>query len=182
MIHLRFGAALIVMGCLFASTAYSQKALYLGGGIGNSFVGAELKDATNLPYKYDTNTFAWKVFAGYRLAPFLAVEGGYRDLGKVSTTEGTVALESKTKGWDVNGLGVFSIAIVDLFGKAGAFFWTTDAKVGTDEANAKGTGFLWGLGAGVHLGTLGVRLEWENLEVDNPSKLSVVSATLTLGF
>lgn len=182
MFHARFAAALIFMGCLSISTAYSQKALYLGGGIGNTFVGAELKDAANLPYKYDENAFAWKAFAGYRLAPFLGIEGGYRNLGKISTTQGVVALESKTTGWDVNGLGVFSIAIFDFFGKAGAFFWNTDAKVGTDDASASGTGFLWGLGAGVHLGTLGVRLEWENLEVENPSKLSVVSGTLTLGF
>ncbi len=122
------------------------------------------------------------MFAGYRLADFLAIEGGYRDLGKVSPTEGTIALESKTTGWDVNGLGVFSISIVDLFAKAGAFFWKTEGKVGTLEASSKGTGFLWGLGAGVRLGTLGVRLEWESPEVDTPSDLSVVSATVTLGF
>ena len=174
--------SLLILLAATSSPVHAQKALYLGGGIGNSFIGAELKDATDLPYKLDENTFAWKVFAGYRLAPFLAVEGGYRDLGEISTTQGAVALESKTTGWDVNGLGVFTIAFVDLFGKAGAFFWKTDGKVDALEDNSKGTGFLWGLGAGVHLGTLGLRLEWENLEVENPAKLSVVSATLTLGF
>ena len=178
----KFFWAVALTACLAPGTSYSQKALYLGGGIGNSFVGAELKDATSLPYTFDQNTFAWKVFAGYRLAPFLAVEGGYRDLGKVSTTQGAIALESKTKGWDVNGLGVFSIAIVDVFAKGGAFFWTTDARVDQTEGTSNGTAFLWGLGVGVHLGTLGLRLEWENPEVDAPQDLSVVSATLTLGF
>ena len=180
--HLRIITVLMLFVGLCSATAFPQKALYLGGGIGNSFTGAELKNAANLPYKVDENTFAWKIFAGYRLAPYLALEGGYRDLGKISTTQGAVALESKTTGWDVNGLGVFTITFVDLFAKAGAFFYKTDGKVDALEDNSKGTGFLWGLGAGVHLGTLGVRLEWENLEVKNPAKLSVVGATLTLGF
>ena len=178
----RFLVCLTILTCLAVASASAQKALYLGGGIGNSFVDAELKDAADLPYTIDENTFAWKVFAGYRLAPFLAVEGGYRDLGTISTTQGTVALESKTKGWDVSGVGVFSISIVDLFGKAGAFFWTTDGKVDAFESSTKGTAFLWGLGAGVHFGTLGVRLEWESPEVEVPKNLSVVSATVTLGF
>lgn len=178
----RFLVSLTFLTCLGLTSASAQKALYLGGGIGNSFVDAELKDAADLPYTVDENTFAWKVFAGYRLAPYLAVEGGYRDLGAISTTQGTVALESKTKGWDVNGLGVFTISFVDLFAKAGAFFWKTDGKVDALESSSKGTGFLWGLGAGVHFGTLGARLEWENLEVETPANLSVVSATVTLGF
>lgn len=178
----RFLIVLSLLMCLAVATASAQKALYLGGGIGNSFVDAELKDAADLPYTIDENTFAWKVFAGYRLAPFLALEGGYRDLGTISTTQGSVALESQTTGWDVNGVGVFTFSIVDLFAKAGAFFWKTDGKVDALESSSKGTGFLWGVGAGVHLGTLGVRLEWESPEVKTPSNLSVVSATVTLGF
>lgn len=174
--------SLCVLSCLVLASASAQRAMYLGGGLGNSFVNAELKDAANLPYTFDSNTFAWKIFGGYRLADILAIEGGYRDLGKISTTQGTVALESKTTGWDVSGLGVFSIGIIDLFGKAGAFFWTTEEKVDAVGSSSKGTGFLWGFGVGVHFGTLGLRLEWENPEIKDPADVSVVSGTVTLGF
>ena len=45
-----------------------------------------------------------------------------------------------------------------------------------------GTDFFWGLGAGVHLGPIGARLEWESVEGGGPDNLSMVSLGATLGF
>ena len=78
-------------------------------------------------------------------------------------------------------MGRLKISIVDVFAKAGAFFWKTEAGGDVSGSN-DGTAFLWGLGAGVRLGPIGVRLEWESMEVENPQNLSMLSLGATLGF
>jgi hypothetical protein len=59
-------------------------------------------------------------------------------------------------------------------------FWSRDGKIGTLDDS--GSDFFWGLGAGVHLGPLGVRAEWESVMIDDPDGLSMVSLSGTLGF
>jgi len=49
----------------------------------------------------------------------------------------------------------------------------------SDESSSD---FLWGIGAGVHLGPAGVRLEWESIAVSGPVNLSMVSLSATFGF
>ncbi len=49
-------------------------------------------------------------------------------------------------------------------------------------ATESGTDFIWGLGAGVRLGPVGVRLEWESMEVQKPDNLTMLSLGATLGF
>jgi hypothetical protein len=41
---------------------------------------------------------------------------------------------------------------------------------------------LWGLGAGLHFGPFGARLEWESIAVEGPEALSMVSLSGTFGF
>jgi len=60
-------------------------------------------------------------------------------------------------------------------------FWNADGNIEGFEFDENGTDFLWGLGAGARLGPIGVRLEWESLEMDGPN-MSMVSLGATLGF
>ncbi len=55
-----------------------------------------------------------------------------------------------------------------------------DAKVEIYKENE--TGFLWGVGAGVKLGGLAVRLEWESLGTTNPESLSMITGGVAFGF
>ena len=72
--------------------------------------------------------------------------------------------------------------ILDLFAKAGAFFWESESVVVETVIGNSGTAFAWGLGAGVHLGPIGVRLEWENFQVADPEAISMLSVSATFGF
>lgn len=156
--------------------------LYVGAGIGNTFFSSEVKDALDQIKSIDENSTAWKIFGGFRPAKFLGVEGGYRSFGEVSSTVSSQLYESKTSGWDIEALGRVQIAIIDIFGKAGLMFWSKDVTLLGDVFDDSGTDFFWGLGAGVHLGPIGVRAEWESVVIDDPDNLSMVSLSGTIGF
>lgn len=165
-------AALFVLGPTAAFGSF-----YGGAAIGNSWYNhdPEIQDIEEI----SENSTGWKIFGGFAGKSLFALEGGYRDFGTVEVDGLNGAkFESGTTGWDVAGMLRLKVAILDIFGKAGAFFWSTEGEA-MDES---GTAFLWGLGAGVRLGPVGVRLEWESVEVDNPNNLSMLSLGATLGF
>ena len=155
---------------------------YAGASIGNTFVGHEVQDATDQIGKIDENSTGFKFFGGFTSDSFFGVEGGYRHLGKVDGITLDQTFSSQTTGWDVEGLGRIKLGPVDLFAKAGGFFWKTDTFVGNTPVNDNGLALIWGLGAGVRLGPVGIRLEWESMEVKRPDDLSMVSLGVTLGF
>jgi OOP family OmpA-OmpF porin len=166
----------------FLSTNSFSQGLYLGAGIGNTFFSSEVSDALDQIKEINENSTAWKLFAGYQLNDFLNIEGGYRNFGNVSSRISNQLYESKTSGWDIEALGRLKIAIIDIFGKAGAMFWSTDITLLGRSFDKSGTDFFWGLGAGAHLGPLGARLEWESVTISGPDNLSMVSLSATLGF
>jgi len=91
--------------------------------------------------------------------------------------------ESKTTGWDVEALGrIQLIKIIDVFGKAGAMFWSQDVTFMGQDLGESGTDFFYGLGVGLHLGPIGARLEWESVAISGPDNLSMVSLSATIGF
>jgi len=156
--------------------------MHIGAGIGNTFFSSDYKDALDNVKNIDENSTAWKIFAGFSGSEFFGLEGGYRDFGDIESTISGDFFETGTTGWDVEALGRFQIAIVDVFGKAGVMFWSTKTIILKQEFKENGTDFFWGLGAGVRLGPIGVRLEWESLEGGAYDNLSMVSLGATLGF
>jgi len=173
---------LVLFVVVLAASPVLAQGFYAGAGIGNTFFSSEFEDATDQITEIDENSTAWKIFGGFRSDRFFGVEGGYRDFGTVDSKVGDIDIESGFSGWDIEALGRFEIAIFDIFAKAGFMFWSADAKVEDHSEDDSGTDFFWGLGAGVHFGAIGVRLEWESLEVGGPDNLSMVSLSGTLGF
>jgi len=173
-------AALLILG-LGSSGALAQ-GFYAGAGIGNTFYSSEYKDAIEQIKKIDENSLGWKIFGGFRAEKFIGIEGGYRNFGKVSSTISGSPFESSMTGWDVEALGRLEILIVDIFAKAGVMFWSNSVTILGQSRDESGTDFFWGLGAGVHLGPFGGRLEWESLAGGPQDNLSMVSLSATLGF
>src|SRR5262249_3072638 len=54
--------------------------------IGFDDASLNIAGATSQSISKDETDTAWKIFAGYRLGRYLAVEGGWTDLGKFSAT------------------------------------------------------------------------------------------------
>lgn len=162
----------------------SAQGLYIGAGIGNSFFGGEYTDIEDQVNDISENSTGYKFFAGFNTPTILGIEGGYRNFGTVDTNIEGFSFESQTTGWDVYAMGHFEVLmIVDLFAKAGVLFWKTESSLVQQALeDQSGTAFSWGLGAGVSLGPIGVRLEWENFQVDDPETLSAVMLSATFGF
>ena len=170
---------------ILISNISAQKGIYLGGGIGTGFVQQTVDDLEDIgisDFQFDENNFAYKLFAGYKLNRFLSVEGGYRNTGKAENEKDGYTLSTTTTGWDVEAVGIFDLQVFFAFAKAGAFFWNTENEAGEEINEESSTGFLWGIGAGVNLGGLAVRAEWESLGTDNPETLSMLTLGVTFGF
>jgi hypothetical protein len=176
-----FALTLILIGAI-ASRA-TARGMYFGAGIGNTFYSSEFKDAVDQIKKIDENATAWKIFGGFHGTRFLGIEGGYRHFGTVESSISGERFKSTTSGWDVEAIGRLQIiSIVDLFAKAGLMFWSTDVTLLGQSDDDSGTDFFWGIGAGVRLGPIGARLEWESVEGGDVDNLSMVSLSATLGF
>ena len=173
---------LILIAVFFSLTGVQAQGFYVGAGIGNSFIATEVNDLENQAKSLDENATGYKFFGGLDLMGFLAVEGGYRNLGTISISE--YSFEAETKGWDVYAMGRIQIFdLVDLFAKAGYFSWKTESSLlGDLQGDETGRDFAWGVGAGVHLGPIGARLEWENFVVEDPLSISMISLSATYGF
>ena len=156
---------------LLCISTESHAQFYMGGGIGNSFINKNLTDLNGDDFKIDENSFGYKVFAGFG-KNFIGAEGGYRDLGKVKTSYNNISLQSKITGWDIAGRGKIDIGPLFAFAKAGAFFAKAENQVGSNHYTENTTNFLWGLGAGLKLGPLALRLEYESLEIDAENNLA----------
>jgi hypothetical protein len=151
---------------------------YLGASVGNTWQSAEITvdDVTSEIKNIDEN------FGGVTGNGIFGIEGGYRNLGKIKSTIEGYELSLETSGWDLVAMVHLDISLIDLFAKAGAFFWSADSAYANETADENGTDFLWGLGAGVSLGSIGIRLEWESMEVSELKNLSMLSLGATLGF
>ena len=173
---------IVVMALIICSFGtLSAQSFYIGAGIGNTFYG-ELKIEDDVK-KLDENATGYKFFAGFSTPMIFAIEGGYRNFGTIEAKELDVSFESQTTGWDVYGMAHFEVlAILDLFAKAGMMFWKTESTILEETFGKSGSGFAWGLGAGVGLGPIGVRLEWENFNIEDPVTISMLTLSATFGF
>ena len=176
---------LLTLIAAFLAPMTASAGMYVGASIGNSWASYDQPEVEDIK-DISENSTGYKFFGGFKSESFFGVEGGYRDLGKIEYSETGYALDSSTTGWDIAAMGRLKLSIVDVFAKAGAFWWKTGAngdiagEAMTD--NQDGTAFIWGLGAGVRLGPIGVRLEWESMEVKTPDSLTMLSLGATLGF
>lgn len=189
-----FSAAMLTAGSAFAGGG----ALLGGSGggmeVGTMYGGASVGQATTDCMMKDENecsSSGFKVYGGYKVADMLAVEGGYYNLGtmeesvKGSTTQGQYTIKDPVAEGEANGFGVAAIASVpvvdnlEVFGKAGAMFWKSEATVkatitdtssgqsavATDIAEKDGTSLLLGVGASYKLNdNWGVRGEYEHFK------------------
>jgi len=176
----------LLLSLLFCTPALTQR-FYVGGSVGNGFNNKELGDISGDDFKIKESTLAWKVFAstGWR---FLGAEGGYRDFGEVEKTTSLGTGTSRTRGGDVFGKATITIGrTIFAFGKAGAFFSRTKNEVLSSDGQTlldktkRETAFAWGLGAGLNLGKLQLRLEWENMEISY-GNLGMLSFGAAIGF
>jgi hypothetical protein len=154
---------------------------YIGAGWGQfdlhlqnlNDVGTAVTDVTH------SNNDAWKAFVGFRFAPFLSVEAAYVDFGRPNDSFRTSGSDGryhlKMTGFSPAVLGTIPLGPVELFGKAGYYFYNLDTGVNFSsgpflESRHSRSDFLFGGGLGVTLfHHLNLRAEYERINVHNAS-------------
>jgi OOP family OmpA-OmpF porin len=137
-------AALLVSVSALAQPAAQAPAAtgwYTGFGLGQSRLGFKTGDFNIGPagtgISFDESDTAFKFFAGYRVLPWLAIEGGYDNLGRntvsFSNAGGAAQLEYKVDALKLTGVGSFAFGNTGFsaFGKLG-FGYT---RVREDSSN-----------------------------------------------
>lgn len=113
---------------------------------------------------FDHNKNAFKLFTGYRLDPFLALELGYTSFGEVIMTNN----QNRQNIFQIDGGYMSAVGTqtltnnIDAFVKGGMFFWSLyDAN---DNEIEGGQGLLYGAGLDINLygdKKRSLQLEWE---------------------
>jgi hypothetical protein len=171
-----------LLACPQAQADSTAPDAYVGAGWGRFDLDLDnLNDVDEAVHNitHATDYDSWKIFAGYRFAPYFALEGDYLNFDHAN--DGFVG--SGANGnyrLHVDGFAPFAVATLpagpfELFGKAGWLFYNSDLRV---DLNAPGTellestharsDFIWGGGMGLVLFEhLNVSAEYDGIRIDN---------------
>jgi OOP family OmpA-OmpF porin len=158
---------------------------------------------------FDNKGPGYSFVVGYRMFPWLAVEGGYMDLGKVAyriVSDGVqlgnpatanLSLNAKSSGIAISALGILPLSYRwEVYGRAGAMFATNRLSLfltdnlgqASGQLSSSKTNLLAGVGVSMSLAEVyGIRLEYQRIfgvEAEQISKGDVdfVSLGVTVQF
>ena len=164
-----------VLGVALSVSAAHAGGIYIGGGVGS----ATVKDTTSTPsgIKFDESDTAYKVFGGYRFdwLPIVSLSGevGYRNLGKPSNA----AAEYKVDGFDYAALAGLGLGPVELFARVGGMQYNLDKKIGGTTTSFDGSAPVYGVGARFTLFGIGVRAEYELIDINKLDSVEMISVS-----
>jgi hypothetical protein len=151
----------------------------------------------------EDNCAGWKVFAGYNILRFLAIETAYVDLGEIDAEAtisaprvGTGVVTGSSSIW---GISLEAIASTDntkpvfAFAKVGGLYWNWEDEatasitvygqtynLGSETTEDDGFDVCFGGGAGWNItDKVGVRVEYERFATD-PGDVDFVSGSLVI--
>src|SRR4249920_2936312 len=174
-LNLKSVAMLAAMSMAAIPAAFAQQqeetsGFYMGGGLGQFNAGIDDPDQIdNTIDNWKESDTAYKLFAGYRLNPFLGFELDYVNLGKPS---GNVVpgfnVDSSVDGFAPYVVGTIPLGkYFEVYGRAGYYFYDStvamtdvlDNRVKFDEESQD---FVYGGGIGANIGEkFNVRFEYE---------------------
>ncbi|GAL37568.1 outer membrane protein A precursor [Vibrio maritimus] len=121
-----------------------QTPWYVGGKLGGTNV-TDMDSAVTDVTSIDKSGTTWSIYGGYKVLPWLSLELGYTDLGKVELKD--VSGEYKATGVDA---GVKATYVIndkfDVFARAGAYFYDWKASGDGVCCDDKDTAATVGLG------------------------------------
>jgi hypothetical protein len=171
--------AFAALALLAAGAAHAANGLiYFGAGVSQN----KVDDIGNSVSHLDNTS--WKLLAGVRPVSFFGVEGDYLDLGShtVEYIGGTTHADAHAFAAYAVGYLPLPVPYLDVYGKAGLARWQLNGSTSQSllRFSDDGTDFAWGLGAQVHFGNVGARLEYERFNIANTDGAKVYSLDVFL--
>ncbi len=182
-------AVAVLIASVTAVNAGADPHWYVGGqlgrvmtGVDSSEVDARLADEGigGSSRVTDENRLGHKLFAGYQFTPILALEGGYTQLGEISTRFEN--LPADTSAQDLNKVrpgsgygGELALVAGHHFSaklrgiaRAGVLHWRAEHRIGDSSHTASGTDALLGLGVELSFNPAWTaRVSWDRYSVEN---------------
>jgi Outer membrane protein beta-barrel domain len=165
--------AIALLAVLPATAALGETGFYVGGSLGQS---SERFDPS--AYNVRAQNTGYQVTAGWRPIDLFAGEVDYVGFGRA---HGGVNY-ADTDGEGIFALGFLPIPLVDVYGRLGLMNWRTDVTSPFRSFHRSGADLAYGVGAGMHWGSLGARLEYERFDVSATSTMSLTSIGMTWTF
>ena len=180
--NMKFAASAALVSLALAGLAPQASAadngFYLGAGISS----ANTKLSLDGLGSGDADDTGFKVIAGWRPLDFFAVEANYIDMG--GDSDSGTSIDSSAVS--VSALLLAEIGIVDLYARAGMADWDVTLKDSGQSFSDDNWDPTYGVGVGVHFGSLGLRAEYEYLEAkpfdDEIGGVKTKYNTITLSF
>ena len=173
--------ALLALALAAGAAHADDGTFYIGAGIARD----NLKDITAT--NSDLNSTNWKVWVGLRPVSVFAVEADYIDLGSQTINNPVTSTHVDYKAFAGYAVGYLPMPVpfLDVFAKAGLARWNSSGGSSIPggpffSLSDEGTEFAWGIGAQVHVGNFGGRLEYENFSIRNTNGANIISLSVFL--
>ena len=153
-----------------------DEGFYLGGSLGWTSLEQSVAITGVGKVQVDDNGYGYKIFGGYQLSPWLAVEGGFRDLGELSSGR----VKTELDGFDAFAVAGFPLGPIRLFGKLGGIYAKSNTRI-KNGVRYSNSGLEIGAGAGLEfeLGSLALRGEIEYFGALDETWMYSAGATFT---
>jgi outer membrane immunogenic protein len=176
----------LALATLFASAGVmAENGFYVGGGLGTG----NIEDNSGSPGAggdFGENDTAWKGFVGYNfdLIPIVkfAAEIGYRDFGGPDGSIGGVPVEYSLKGFDYALLAGVGLGPVDLFARAGGMQYEVNKTVGGVSNDYDGTAPIYGLGLWFTIAKVGIRVDYDFVDIDELKRAEMATVNVFFKF
>jgi hypothetical protein len=180
----RPGIACIALAALAAATfvlpAQADSGVYIGGGVAST----KIEDSAGNPggTAFSESDAGLKLFGGYHLdvLPLLKFAGevGYRDTGRPGATIAGVDVDYRAHGFDYGVLGGVGLGPVDLFARVGGMQYKLQKTIGGLRNNYDGTAPVYGVSAWFTLFGVGIRADYEKIDIDelDDARMATISA------
>jgi OmpA-like transmembrane domain len=147
--------------------------LYVGGD-----VGASTEHFDGSTFNANAHDTGYKINAGFRPLSFIAGEVSYVDLGRASAGIPYV----DTTGVAISALGFLPIPIVDVYGRIGVIESHVSAHEPGYGFHRDGSDLTYGIGAGMHWGSIGARVEYQRFNIAGTTNMGLTTAGLSWNF
>ena len=170
-------ASLVCAASLPVMSAHADSGIYIGAGLGES----NMQDtAATGGVQFDESGTASKAFVGYYLdfIPLVkfAAEVGYRDLGKpTDTTVAGAPVEYQASGFDYGVLAGLGLGPIDLFARVGAMNYNLKKNIGGVSTDYTGNAPVYGVGVWFTVFGLGVRAEYDMIDIKQLDSASMAT-------
>jgi OOP family OmpA-OmpF porin len=167
-------------GSAYAQSPENDEGFYIGGGVGQFNLEIDGIDGIDEAVEtLDADDTSWQAFIGWRINPYISLQGAYIDFGgpedDFSTAGSSGNYRAEISGFAPSIIGTLPLGPIELSAKLGYYFYDLDLTANIDDpldpqfkSSESGEDIMYGVGAGITLfERLHAKLEYEKIDLED---------------